>query len=224
MKQLYRRRHLFVHPIQYWFVVTTLIYFSFLLVVLYGVVFLPMVQSLDDPSVSWHERVRVANQFLEFNGRVWPWILVAFLVLLLHSIYFMHRIAGPLYRFKSLFRAIGGGDLFVRAKLRQHDYLHQEADCLNTMLNLLEQRVQQLNSHCLAVGSAYEEARRLIEQGSGSRLPTALQALEDEIQDFKARINEFKVHGEPAEDGHLPSEQPQVAPIGAHRSMSPDGT
>jgi hypothetical protein len=107
----YKRRKLFVHPLQYWFVVTTLIYFSCMLVVLYGIVFLPMVQSLDDPSATWQERAQEATRFLDFNAQVWPWLLVTFLGLLLHSIRFMHRIAGPLYRFAALFQAIGDGNL-----------------------------------------------------------------------------------------------------------------
>ncbi len=49
----YTRRQLFVHPIQYWFVVTTLMYFACMLIVLYGIVVLPMVETLDDPSVGW---------------------------------------------------------------------------------------------------------------------------------------------------------------------------
>jgi len=43
---MFQRRQLFVHPVQYWFVVTTLIYFACLLIVLYAVVFLPMAQPL----------------------------------------------------------------------------------------------------------------------------------------------------------------------------------
>jgi len=52
-----------------------------------------------DTSVSWEQHAQIAAQFLELNERIWPWLIITFLVLLLHSMYFMHRIAGPLYRF-----------------------------------------------------------------------------------------------------------------------------
>ena len=116
----FTRRQLFVHPLQHWFVVTAVIYFACLLLVLYGIVFLPMVQSLDDPSVTWQERAQVGSQFLEFNARVWPWLLVTFLGLLLHSIYVMHRIAGPLYRFTALFQAIGATSANMIISIGKH--------------------------------------------------------------------------------------------------------
>lgn len=115
MKGVFQRRQLFVHPVQYWFVITTLLYFACLLLTLYAVVFLPMAQPLYDPSVSWEQHAQIASQFLELNARMWPWLIITFLVLLLHSMYFMHRIAGPLYRFLALFRSIGTGQLHQRA-------------------------------------------------------------------------------------------------------------
>ena len=125
MKGVFQRRQLFVHPVQYWFVITTLLYFACLLLTLYAVVFLPMAQPLYDSSISWEQRAETATQFLELNGRIWPWLIITFLVLLLHSLYFMHRIAGPLYRFTALFRSIGTGQLHQRARLRIAEQLVQ---------------------------------------------------------------------------------------------------
>jgi hypothetical protein len=193
MTRRFKRRQLFVHPIQYWFVVTTLMYFACALIVLYGIVVLPMVQTLDDPSVAWQERAQAATQFLDFNARVWPWIAVTFLGLLLHSMYFMHRIAGPLYRFKALFHTIGAGNLYQRAKLREHDYLQREAGDFNAMLDQLEQRIESLNVHCANVTQAYEDVARLIQGRSPSPLNDTLLTLEEEVRQFKAGLNEFKL-------------------------------
>jgi methyl-accepting chemotaxis protein len=189
----YTRRQLFVHPIQYWFVVTTLMYFACTLIVLYGIVVLPMAQSLDDPSVPWQERAQAATQFLDFNERIWPWLLVTFLGLLLHSIYFMHRIAGPLYRFKALFHSIGAGNLYQRAKLREHDYLQREAGDLNAMLDQLEQKIESLNVHCANVTSAYEDVARLVQGRSPSHANATLQTLEEEVRQFRASLDEFRL-------------------------------
>jgi len=189
----YKRRQLFVHPIQYWFVVTSLMYFACVLIVLYGIVVLPMVQTLDDPSVAWQERAQAATQFLDFNARVWPWIVVTFLGLLLHSIYFMHRIAGPLYRFKMLFHAIGAGDLSQRATLREYDYLQREAGDLNAMLDQLERKIESLNVHCDNVTNAYEDVARLIQGRSPSPVNATLLTLEEEIRQFKTCLDGFSL-------------------------------
>jgi methyl-accepting chemotaxis protein len=195
MKHTYKRRQLFVHPVQYQFLATTLIYFALLLLVVYAVVFWPLMQDLDDPALSWEDRARVAEQFLAASSRVWPWIGLAFLVVLLHSIYFMHRIAGPLYRLKSVFSAVEGGQLSVRAKLRSHDYLHREADSLNVMLSLIEEHIHKLNDHCAAMNAAYEGLRTSLQQTKGSDVVKSLQVLEDEIRHFRTQLGEFKTAG-----------------------------
>lgn len=189
----YTRRQLFVHPIQYWFVVTTLMYFACILIVLYGIIVLPMVETLDDPSVAWQEQAHAATQFLDFNARVWPWIAVTFLGLLLHSMYFMHRIAGPLYRFKALFHTIGAGNLYQRAKLREHDYLQREAGDFNAMLDRLEQKIESLNVRCANVTQACEDVARLIQGRSPNPLNDTLLTLEEEVRQFKDGLNEFRL-------------------------------
>ena len=202
----FTRRQLFVHPIQYWFVATTLVYFSCLLVVLYGAVFLPMAQPLDSPSVSWEERSRIAAQILELNMRVWPWLLVTFLGLLLHSMYFMHRIAGPLYRFATLFRSVGAGHLHQRARLRKHDYLHREARDFNAMLDYLEHNMALLHRHGTAVAQTYEDAVRPIQQQSSNQLNAALQTLEADISRLQLCVAAFKPQETPPSPSQLPLE------------------
>lgn len=189
----FHRRQLFVHPVQYWFVGTTLIYFACLLILLYAVIFLPMVQPLYDPSVSWEQHAEIASQFLELNSRIWPWLMITFLALLLHSLYFMHRIAGPLYRFSTLFRSIGTGALHQRARLRKHDYLHQEAQAFNNMLDGLENRIKTINLHSTLVTEAYEAVAIHMQAQAPGQITSALQTLDGEIRRFKACLDDFEL-------------------------------
>lgn len=190
---LFQRRQLFVHPIQYWCVWTTLIYVACLLIMLYAVIFLPMVQPLYDPSLSWEQQAQVAAQFLELNSRIWPWFLITFLALLLHSLYFMHRIAGPLYRFSTLFRSIGTGDLHQRARLRKHDYLHREAQAFNTMLENLENRIETVHLHSALVIEAYEAVAIHVHSQASDRITSALQTLDDEIRRFQICLGRIEL-------------------------------
>ncbi len=188
---LLQRRQLFVHPVQYWCIWTTLIYVACLLIMLYAVIFLPMVQPLYDPFLSWEQHAEVASQFLEMNARIWPWLLITFLALLLHSLYFMHRIAGPLYRFSTLFRSIGTGDLHQRARLRKHDYLHREAQAFNAMLDSLENRIKTINLHSALVTEAYEAVAIHMKPQTPGQLTAALQTLDEEIRRFKSCLATF---------------------------------
>jgi methyl-accepting chemotaxis protein len=193
MKGVFQRRQLFVHPVQYWFVVTTLLYFACLLLTLYAVVFLPMAQPLYDSSISWEQRADIAAQFLELNGRMWPWLIITFLVLLLHSMYFMHRIAGPLYRFTALFRSIGTGQLHQRARLRKHDYLHREAQAFNSMLDHFENRIQAVNLQAALVIEAYEVVARQIHEQTSDQIAPALHMLDKEMRRFKTCLAECEL-------------------------------
>jgi len=218
----FKRRQLFVHPLQHWFVVTALIYFSCMLVVLYGIVFLPMVQPLDDPSSTWQARDQAATQFLDFNARVWPWLLVTFLGLLLHSIYFMHRIAGPLYRFTALFQTIGAGNLHVRAHLREHDYLHREARDFNAMLDRLEQKIERLNAHGATVTKAYEDVALLVRGKSPGHPNAALAKLEAELHQFRTSIEAFTVQAlpPPQEQQRIDSAAPDAMDSSANKKAA----
>jgi methyl-accepting chemotaxis protein len=193
MKGVFQRRQLFVHPIQYWFVTTTLLYFACLLLTLYAVVFLPMAQPLYDSSISWEQRAETATQFLELNGRIWPWLIITFLVLLLHSLYFMHRIAGPLYRFTVLFRSIGTGQLHQRARLRKHDYLHREAQAFNSMLDHFENKMQTIKLHTALVTQAYETVALQVREQAPGQITAALETLEEEIHRLKTCLAEFEL-------------------------------
>jgi len=160
------------------------------------VVFLPIAQPLYDSSVSWEQHAQIATQFLELNERIWPWLIVTFLVLLLHSMYFMHRIAGPLYRFSTLFRSIGTGHLHQRARLRKHDYLHREAQAFNSMLDNLENRIQTINLHSALVTQAYEAVALQAQEQSSGQINAALQTLDEEIRRFKTCLAEFDLKTE----------------------------
>lgn len=198
MRGVFQRRQLFVHPVQYWFVVTTLLYFACLLLTLYAVVFMPMARPLYDASISWEQHAHIATQFLELNGRIWPWLIITFLVVLLHSIYFMHRIAGPLYRFTALFRSIGTGQLHQRARLRKHDYLHREAQAFNNMLDHFESRIAAINLQSALVIQAYEAVARRIQEQASEQITPALQMLDEEMRRFKTCLEECELQTQPS--------------------------
>jgi methyl-accepting chemotaxis protein len=110
----------------------------------------------------------------------------------------MHRIAGPLYRFKALFQTIGAGNLYQRAKLREHDYLQREAGDFNAMLDQLEQEIESLNLHCAAVTEAYEDVALLVREELPGHADSALAKLEEEIHRFRTRMDGFKVRALPS--------------------------
>ena len=56
------------------------------------------------------------------------------------SVVYLHRIAGPIYRFQQVLRQIGRGHVPPPFHLREKDYFRDVADDFNSALSILDQR------------------------------------------------------------------------------------
>jgi hypothetical protein len=62
------------------------------------------------------------------------------LIFIYDSVKYLHRIVGPLYRFRQTLKAVQSGEPVALVELRKGDYLGEMKDELNDVLKLLEQR------------------------------------------------------------------------------------
>lgn len=133
-----RRRTLIVNrSLQYRFLATVVIY-TFITVAFFSAyLFVPDFLKLHDESLSLEVRAATADRILAFHSRVWPAAIAFICFLGIHCTFFFHRLAGPLYRFCWAFDQVRKGDLSFRVKIRRKDYLHQEEEVLNEMIDLL---------------------------------------------------------------------------------------
>ncbi|MBI5237923.1 MAG: methyl-accepting chemotaxis protein [Deltaproteobacteria bacterium] len=92
-----------------------------------------------------------ATTFLDFLLPVVVIALVTGVVTaLILTIFFPHKIAGPLYRMERLIKDdIGSGNLTVRFTVRKGDELNDLADALNIMLDRLKDKVGRINEAAL---------------------------------------------------------------------------
>lgn len=162
----YKRRLIgFVHPLQARVLGHVIAYSLIVFVLLAIPVFKPLLQSLDNPALSWQERAVVANDLLSLHARFWPWTLGASVVVLIHcvhSLLLMQRVAGPLYRLTRVFPQIGDGNLCMRATFREGDYLVPEADLVNQMTAQLQTKI---NTHETCTGYAGTRYRAVQRSG-----------------------------------------------------------
>jgi len=63
-------------------------------------------------------------------------------LIFIFAIFISHRIAGPIYRIKSVIRAIGEGNLDAPVYLRKNDELHDLAEEINKLQESLKARLQ----------------------------------------------------------------------------------
>jgi general secretion pathway protein G len=107
------------------------------------------------------QRLRVADEFLALHRVIWPLLGLFFLGAGVVSVFMTHRVAGPLYRFRRVFRDVGRGVLSMRVRTRDGDYLAAEARDLDEMVGSLRSRLSDVRdelSHAVAAVQRAEDA------------------------------------------------------------------
>ena len=138
--RILRRTQFLIDEFQYRILFLHVLYFVALILVFTSAIFVPLIMDLQNGVLSFAERHVVANQFLSLHSRIWPAVLILFVLLSAHSVFVSHRIAGPLYRFRKVMKTVASGDLSVRFTLRKKDYLEKEADLFADMIAALRDK------------------------------------------------------------------------------------
>ena len=155
-------------------------------------VFGPLVMKMRDASVPPTHKDEAASVLLDLHALVWPVLLPVVALLLLHSIFVSHRIAGPIFNFRRIFERISAGDLTTPVHIRKTDYLQNEARVLGRMVEGLRCRIE-------GIGEAGEEIRmhllklqEAVASGSTDRLERLVRDLRGETERLVARIECFQ--------------------------------
>ena len=155
-------KRILVRGFQYRLIAGNLLYLLAVVLTFLVVLFAPVVTVLTDHSAPIGQREAAAFQLLALHERIWFAIPVLFALCLFHSALVSHRIAGPLVRFKQICADMARGDLSINFRVRNDDYLHQEAETVTEMARSLGKRIQ-------AVQDGYREM--------SATLPQMLQAI-----------------------------------------------
>jgi methyl-accepting chemotaxis protein len=208
----YKRRRILIESYQYRLLLINLLYFCTILLIFAAALFLPLILQLRSGSASIIEQGELAGQFLMLHARVWPAMLVVFVLLALHSIVVSHRIAGPLYRFRKVFGAVAGGDLSVRVHLRKGDYLGKESESLNAMIASLQAKVESIQSHHGEMQTVLTALKQSTERGSLEDIRVQLEELHGRMEGLQASIRQLRMHPEVnGEDAERTVKEPEAA-------------
>jgi methyl-accepting chemotaxis protein len=172
--------------------------YSLIIFVLLAIpVFRPLMQALDDRSLSWQEKAVVGNDLLKLHARYWPWALGAGLVLVIHCIHSMQilfHIAGPLYRLKNVFRQIGEGNLSIRTTLRKGDFLTLEAELVDQMTAQLDAKVSAIKMTQATVALDLDRLKQANVTASNPAIAEIIKKMVQDLADLKASLDSFKTH------------------------------
>ncbi len=111
------------------------------------------------------------------------------------SIFFSHKIAGPIYRLEKNLELIGSGDLTVNTKFRADDQLEAIEEDINEMVRSLNYRVRGFADALDEIKRCQERLTRVLEDGSSDEndLMDALEALKQGVKELKKMTSAVKV-------------------------------
>jgi methyl-accepting chemotaxis protein len=151
-----------------------LVYTLLFLIALFG----PPIYLFTSSDVPSAVRVEAANSVLLINSYLWPGIGVIILLFGSLSIFFTHRIVGPIYAVEKVIGRITDGDLSARVRLRKNDDLKEFGQAMNRMLDKQEMTLSVLNEQFLKVSSRLSEKPPGHASQSDPNIMAELEAIE----------------------------------------------
>lgn len=137
------RKQYIVRPFQRRLIVFQASYFALLGGALYLCFLAPLLREVQDATLATNLRATSAATLLLFDRRVLPVFLPLLVVLFAHSVLVSHRVAGPLYRIGRVLSRMKDGDLSMEVRVREKDYLQEEAALLDATVSGLRARLRE---------------------------------------------------------------------------------
>lgn len=196
MAKFKRRQFIVDKKLQFSFMFTSFFYFVMTILVLGIALFMPLVMDLYGSTSNVAVLGEVADKILYLNTMFWPAVFFLVVLICCHTIYKTHKLAGPLYRFRVVMNRVIGGDLTANFKLRDGDYLYEEMDILNGLIDELRARVfdvkeRQAALHRSVIGTMEEAAA-----GKPEAAMERLDIIKEQSELLDETLGYFKIEAE----------------------------
>lgn len=99
------------------------------------IILFPEIIKMNSSSVSDIEKFNAATNFLQLSGRIIPALFILSIIAFVHMIVFTHRICGPVISFTKAVKEFKKGNLKARIKLRKKDFLTEQSERVNEILD-----------------------------------------------------------------------------------------
>ncbi|MBI5328567.1 MAG: methyl-accepting chemotaxis protein [Deltaproteobacteria bacterium] len=113
------------------------------------------------------------------------------------SLFFSHKIAGPIYRFEKSMEAIGSGDLTHIVRLRTGDQIVGLVESINKSTRAMNHRVRIVQESLLRIKTIEEDFKTLLDKGySEGEIRTIIDGLKSETGKLKDILQTITVEGQ----------------------------
>ncbi len=109
------------------------------------------------------------------------------------TVLYSHRVAGPLYRLSLSSRQIASGDLTLKVKLRERDAIHPLADSFNELTESYRARILHIKDSIAELKRASDVLDRAVETDIAEELQKAIDELSHRVRKLKEDMKEIKL-------------------------------
>jgi methyl-accepting chemotaxis protein len=109
------------------------------------------------------------------------------------TLFYSHRVAGPLYRLGVSARTIAGGNYTLRVKLRDKDVVHPLAESLNFLTERYRKRMVLLAERVAGVREAAEHVAALSRKDGNGEFERAIDQLSRASEELKKAMADIKI-------------------------------
>ena len=190
----FRRRHFIINKdLQFSLLTISIFYLLLFLVVVGSILFIPVMLELDRVDYASEQAVQAASKILYLHSKFWPAVLLVLVLICLHSIRTSHKIAGPLYRFDRLYESMKEGNLSKKVALRKGDYLRNEMENINEMLESLTIRVQEIKDAQSGLNEAISECKDVVSHASKDEISKRMNDITEKGDQLGEKLAYFKL-------------------------------
>ena len=132
-----------------------------------------------------------ASILLNFLKRWTPVMSVVFIIFIIHQLLLTHRACGPLVNFMHSIKEIAKGNLTRRSSIRKCDYLGDECNEINQMMDGLTGLLFETRSEAEQLYARFESMQPL--QATEEELEHRLRITKEKVDTFKKTLSNFKV-------------------------------
>lgn len=194
MIRILRRRKYVIRPkLQVRLMILSISYVIFFCAVIGTYLFIPLMTELDKSDKGSDQALVAAKRILYLNEKFWPALLFSFLAIGCHSIFISHKIAGPLYRFNLILKAMKEGILPTSIQLRKSDYLYSEMENINQMLEKLRDKLAELQEAQAHLNRSIIKCKDTVSHSSMNELIKNMEDLAEQGKKLEEKVGYFKV-------------------------------
>lgn len=132
-----------------------------------------------------------AKFFVVLLNRLSIALIVIVLLAFLYQMLINHKFCGPLVNFSKTFKKISQGDLTRKIFLRRYDFLKEEADQVNEMIDSLSENIITLRkNHDLLMAVL---AKVFVDEMTQDEIQNALQTIKKQADIYQQHLSVFKI-------------------------------